>query len=463
MTSSISSRAASAKTIALRPLAALLVALGGCSGGSKPVPVVAPPPATTEVRQPAAAEDPNAPLVAKMLAKVERARQLPSKHPVASRTMARAALIAQVRAHTKDEVPPDAVRGQGELLVAYGLIPPTYDYEKGVFDLLEQQLAGYYEPADKHMYLAGDLGGADADATLAHELVHALQDQHYELGPQIAYHDDAGDRSGAVHALAEGDAMSAMMDVLFAEKGMTALDVPDDALAMQMRAQVLLSGVAKDVPPVLQTSLVAPYIDGIAFVSKLRRRGGWKEVDRVWHAPPTTTEQLLHLDKYDAHEPPLAVPAASVGALGGGFRVLYTDLFGEQSLRLALEEWGRRKEAEAIAAGWGGDRASLLVRDKGGVEERFASWFVRWDESACTKAKRAFAFVGRGVAPGIRQDRVSFVCRERTDLGPIAVAWAGCNLLLTGGPFTRKSGGTAEARSSCAEVEPWATATVQAR
>ena len=444
----------------IRRAVALVVAVGGCSGATT-VPVAAPPPAT-EVRQPPpATEDPNEKRVASMLAKVERARHLAAKHPVESKTMDRPALIAQVREHTKTEIPPDVVRGQGELLVAFGLIPPSYDYEKGMFDLLEQQLAGYYEPADKHMYLAADLSADDADATLAHELVHALQDQHYDLGPQIAYHDDTGDRTSAVHALAEGDAMSAMMDVLFADKGMTALDVPDDALAMQMRAQVMLSGAAKDVPPVLQTSLVAPYIDGIAFVSQLRRRGGWEAVDRAWKTPPATSEQLLHLDKWDAHEPALAVPAPPVDALGGGFRVLFTDLFGEESLRLAFEEWGRRKDAESLGAGWGGDRASLLVRQRNGVEERFATWLVRWDEGQCGKAKKAFAFVGHGVAPAVRQDRVTLVCRDRTDLGPIAVAWSGCDLLLVGGPFTRKTGGIAESRGSCAEVEPWLAKSVK--
>ena len=48
------------------------------------------------------------------------------------------------------------------------------------------------------------------------------------------------------------------------------------------------------------------------FVNALRRRslakrgvagGGWDAVDEAWRSPPTTTEQLLHMAKYDAHEP----------------------------------------------------------------------------------------------------------------------------------------------------------------
>jgi hypothetical protein len=440
----------------------LLVAVGGCSGARPGV--VAPPASTTEVRQApvAAKDDPNAKRVAAALGKVESFRKLRAKHAVPSRTMDRAPLIAQVEAHSKDETPPDAVRGQGELLVAFGLVPPMYDVEKGVFKLLEQQLAGYYEPADKTMYLAADLGEDDAEATLAHELVHALQDQHYDLGPQLHYQPDGGDRTAAVHALAEGDAMSAMMDFMMASSGKTALDIPEEALATQMRAQAMLSGAASDIPMVLQTSLVAPYVDGMMFVSALRRRGGWAEVDRAWKRPPVTSEQLLHLDKYDAKEPPLAVPAPPLDALGGGFSVLFTDLFGEESMRLTFEEWGRRKAAESLSAGWGGDRASLLVRTHDGVEERLATWVIRYDADACGKAKQAFSFVAKGaVKTGTVAERSTQVCRDRTDLGPIAVTWGGCDLWMVAGPFTRKTEGKPEARGTCAEIGPWMASLVK--
>ena len=63
------------------------------------------------------------------------------------------------------------------------------------------------------MYLASDLQDRAADATLAHELVHALQDQYYDLGPRLSYQPEANDRESAVQALAEGDATSAMMDL----------------------------------------------------------------------------------------------------------------------------------------------------------------------------------------------------------------------------------------------------------
>ena len=72
---------------------------------------------------------------------------------------------------------------------------------------------GFYEPDDKTMYLAADLSDAERDETLAHELVHALQDQHYDLGPLFRHARDNEERVAAGHALAEGDATSAMFEV----------------------------------------------------------------------------------------------------------------------------------------------------------------------------------------------------------------------------------------------------------
>ena len=392
-----------------------------------------------------------------MLARVTAARRLDARGELRSRVLGRKSLIDQVRARVATDVPVDVVRDQGEVLVAFGLLPPDYDYEAGVYELLEAQLAGYYEPADKTMYLAGDLGGDDADATLAHELVHALQDQHFELGPRLVYRDDGGDPSAATQALAEGDAMSAMFDVLLAGRA-TALDLPENVLALQMRASQMLMPKSQGVPSVLRASLIAPYLDGLLFVNALRRRGGWAAVDRAWRRPPATTEQLLHPDKYERDERPRPVPGPPTDALGGGFRARYTDTQGEQALRIMFEDWGPLGKAATAAAGWGGDRVSLLVRPRDGQEERLAVWWVRFDEGgpACNEALEAYRFAARAVAPRASASETSFACRDRADLGPIAVARAGCDVVFLAGPFVRSPRPRATS-ARCADLRGWAT------
>lgn len=447
-----------------RAVLAFALALASCSEPSPPpraasaAPAPAPAPTPPVEAETSANEQAEAAaLVDAMLQRVTRARRLASRGAVRSRVLERKSLIEQVKKRVETDVPADVVRAQGEVLVALGLIPPDYDYEAGVYELLEAQLAGYYEPSDKTMYLAGDLEGEDADATLAHELVHALQDQHFDLAPRLAYRDDGGDPAAATQALAEGDAMSAMFDVLL-EGRATALDMPEHVLALQMRTSQMLMPRAQSVPSLLRASLIAPYLDGLLFANALRRRGGWASVDRAWRRPPATTEQLLHPDKYEKNEKARPVPPPPSDALGGGFRVRYTDTQGEQALRLMFEEWGPLDKAATAAAGWGGDRVSLLVRPRDGREEQFAVWWVRFDESgaSCSEASEAYRFAARTFPAQAGQGDPAFRCRERPDLGPLAIARNGCDLLFMAGPFVRSPNPRASS-ATCSDLRGWST------
>jgi hypothetical protein len=67
-------------------------------------------------------------------------------------------LIARVKDHVSRELPPQAIRNEGLALQLFGFLPTPFDYEGAEYALLQDQLAGYYEPADGTMYMASDLG-----------------------------------------------------------------------------------------------------------------------------------------------------------------------------------------------------------------------------------------------------------------------------------------------------------------
>src|SRR5690606_9464013 len=55
-------------------------------------------------------------------------------------------------------------------------------------------------------------------------------------------------------------------------------------------------------------------------------------------------------------------------------------VWGEQSLRLLLEEWMSNEKAKAAAAGWGGDRIALFSRDSGAPDkEIMVHWHLALD------------------------------------------------------------------------------------
>jgi hypothetical protein len=460
------SRAMAARRGAVLGLTAL--ALIACGSGS-PSPAVAPPAAAAVATTPAApsatpsigtTEAHETRLIVRMLKRVERARGLDASRPVPGVLLDRAALIGQVKEHVARELPPEAIRNEGLALQLLGFVPTQFDYEAAEYRLLEDQLAGYYEPADATMYMANDLADDEAEATLAHELVHALQDQRWNLRERSKYRPGDGDRSEAVSALAEGDATSAMFDVLIArsspESGKTALSMPDEVFAQQVR-QSMDHGPGAQAPHVMRASLAAPYIYGTLFVHVLRRRGGWEAVNQAWADAPITSEQVIHVDKWLAHEPPIRIEAPTFAALGSGWLVADEDSEGELGVRVAFEEWLGPARAGDLSAGWGGDRGVLIAN---GDQTAFA-WRLRYDPGKTqeSRATEAFPEIAGGIDRLLGPPSVgdaAFDCHERADRGPLAVARVGADVVFVAGPAkTGRAGGAWTSAGNCALSRKW--------
>jgi hypothetical protein len=305
------------------------------------------------------------------------------------------------------------------------------------------------------MYMAADLPDEMAEATLAHELDHALQDQHFDLAARSKYQPGKGDEQDAYDALVEGDAQSTMLDVLLAKTtGQTVLDLPERSLAEQMTAAVSSVDPAK-APHAMRTSLVAPYVYGRMFVDALRRSGGWAAVDAAWRAPPTTTEQLLHVEKWTAHEPALVVAAPTFAALGRGWRAVDENSSGELGLRLVFEEWLGAVGAQAAASGWGGDRAVLV--ENGAL--RALALHVRYDADRDRRVRDdPFALLAAGLSASAgkppAKDATSF-CAERPRLGPLALMKRERELVIVAGP-ARTTEAMWSAAGDCALAKRWA-------
>jgi hypothetical protein len=420
-------------------------------------PAVASAAPSSSASEASATDDKQRRLIARMLRRVSQARALDASKAVPGAFLSRDALMARVKAHVAREVPREAIREEGLVQQLLGFIPSRFDYEAETYALLEDQLAGFYEPADGTMYMANDLDDDNATATLAHELVHSLQDQHWDLASRSQYTPGQGDRSSAFSALAEGDATSAMADVLLAraKPGATALDLPDELFTEQVIGSMNMGRTA-NTPHVMRMSLVAPYIDGTLFVHALRRKGGWSAVNHAWDNPPTTSEQILHVDKWEAHEPAIDVADPTLRALGAGWTVADADTYGELGVRLALGEWLGAERAGANAAGWGGDRGVLA---KNGDRYAFA-WHVRFDEApkkADALAARTWAVLAPGLETkaGHAQERdAGYLCIPRTELGPLAATRRGRDIVVIAGPAS-VAGPRWSSAADCAVAKTW--------
>jgi len=437
-------------------------------GPSAPVaPRAAPGP--DPARQLEQEEDPQRALEAKLeaaLAYVADLRGLAKKSAVKGRLITRKEIAAYVKQQIDAEAPKDVVEASEALLFGLGTVEASFDYRETLLELMSSQLLGFYDPKQKAFFVSGDLSGDEADATLWHELVHALQDQHYDLARLTDWQPDLGDTQAAIHALAEGDATSLMLDAVLKPRGGSALELPEGLF----RAESVLGAAASSAPPVLVRSLLAPYLDGLAFTHFLRKRNGFQSVDAAWRNPPVSTEQVLHPEKYLSGEAPKVVPLPTPPAHASELKERYHDVMGEQTLRIIFEEWMPARTAAAAAADWGGDRLAVFSDE---ARSRWAfAWHVRYDtEVAAVRGLLAFA---RGAAlpepsasgrlgdysseaeakKHLKGDKV---CRQRHNRGPIAVIRQGKALAVTVGPFERNRVAP-DKDASCAAAFRWAEA-----
>jgi len=320
----------------------LLLALG-CGGGDgdAPAPDVAPPSAA-ELRR--------------IAGRVERIRglrfdRLPEVETVTVETLGR-----RLEADLERDDPPAERRVDELVLRLTGILRPQDDLE-ALLDVDALQPLGVYDPRRERLTLIERPANSDPvtrEITLAHELLHALEDQRFGLPDETGMPDE---RDLSLKALAEGTAVVVHERYAAAHIDPGEIVVPPEGVPSR-----------DDVPPLLGASLDLSYVHGPAFVQALLNEagGGWRLVNRAWRdRPPVSSEQILHPRAYLADDRPEGVALRVGGILrGAGWRRLSTESVGQLDAVLLL----RAGEGDGpgglvdYARGWEGGAAELWSR-----------------------------------------------------------------------------------------------------
>ena len=230
-----------------------------------------------------------------------------------------------------------------EILKLLGLIEPDADLRSISGSVFGEGVAGYNDPRSKRLKLVDDATpGPLSEIVLAHELNHALEDQHFGLAPDETATDDA---ALARTALIEGTAMVVMQK--YVQRHIGASEALSAALGSAMSGQPAL-------PKFLQDQLIFPYLGGLQFAAFLQGAdgGGWATLDEAAaRRVPESTEQILHPEKYLAGAEVERVRLRV--RLGSGWRRATAGTFGE---------WQTAQLVGGEAPGWGGDRYELWQR-----------------------------------------------------------------------------------------------------
>jgi hypothetical protein len=306
----------------------------------------------------------------KILDEVSALRGLKILKPVKSGVKSRSEIEAEIIRNFEESVTAEELDAINKSLIAYGLVPKAFNYREMIIKLLTEQVAGFYRPKSKELFIADWNELIEQKPVMAHELTHALQDQHFDLKRFEDWPRGDSDREVAIHALIEGDATGVMYNYQLKPMKSDITRLPNMTYFSEqagLQAAKEDQKVFLSTPAAIRDSLIFPYIYGLGFVQELVKKSGWEGVSRAFTDLPQSTEQILHFEKYTAHEQPLKIELPDISSmLGPGWKRLDTDINGEFGYFLILREFIDKNQARAAADGWGGDRYALYENRKTG-------------------------------------------------------------------------------------------------
>jgi hypothetical protein len=275
--------------------------------------------------------------------------------PIEPTLLTRDQLGTRIEADFADAVSSEAAQRDVLTLSAFDFVAADYDLYGALVDLYSEGVLGFYDADTAEFVVVSDDEALSFSEQLthAHEFVHALQDQNYDLA-QLDDSNLDSDAAAAFRALVEGHA--SLIEGLY----LLDSDMPADAVNDIVQEAETGSQQLADFPAFLINDISFPYTAGLEFTLALYQQNGLVAIDDAWHNLPQSTEQILHPAQYLAGDAPQIVTLPPLTAtLGADWELLDEDTFGEFYLRQYLSQQLDENSVEVAAAGWGGDRYAV--------------------------------------------------------------------------------------------------------
>lgn len=235
-------------------------------------------------------------LVREVSATVERLRRLRFKTPVTVEVVDSAAARKDFESQL-DDAERDEARHLRDAWVHIGLVAAGTDLVAAHLDTAEKDVVGYYQSKSKTFRLLSHVSEREVRSVMAHELTHALEDQHYDL-ESVMKRATNDDHAVAIKAVIEGSAMVTTLSILRTQGGIGKAKEAA-ALSSQKRARTV-----QGKPTFVQMQLLLPYTLGFSF---LLRGKPWEllfdgvrieDIEQAYADPPDSTREVLHPEQY---------------------------------------------------------------------------------------------------------------------------------------------------------------------
>jgi len=242
---------------------------------------------------------------------------------------------------------------------AFGLIPKGFELDSFIVNVLTEQVEGLYDPKTREFYIADWSPLSEQRMVMAHELTHALEDQHFQIEAWLKAARPNEDAELARDAVLEGSAMAAMIDYLMLGTGRSLKDLPDFDPSMLL-GDLASTPTLQKAPPFIKDALIFPYLGGLTFSAAILKDSGWPGLSGLFEKPPVSTQQILHPALYRSGRIPQSVTLPPLEKLlGSNWSKIDENVMGEFGWKEVLKQFLDGTRAKTLAAAWNGDKYAL--------------------------------------------------------------------------------------------------------
>lgn len=316
--------------------------------------------------------------IVKTLSQISGLSQL---HPVPYGRMSKRQLRQFLNKRIKKSLKPEEIYADELALKMFGFVPDDFDLKQSTIDLLAEQAAAFYDYDAKRLFLLDDSSVTAETVTLAHELSHALVDQHFHLGNFMDDTPSNDDENLAHSAVVEGQASWLMLAYSLQQANRPPVPTPEmlDSVAGSTRTSLEDFPVLKDSPLYIQQSLLFPYAQGITFFDAVYKKMGKQAFAAVFTNPPSTSAQILHPERYFLHELPVR-PDLPQAALPKESEEVTEGSVGEFDHQILLRQYAGRTQSDELASHVKGGHFRILRDSR--TQAPLLEYASEWDSDA---------------------------------------------------------------------------------
>jgi hypothetical protein len=296
---------------------------------------------------------------------------LPIKSQVRRQVTNRAAVESYLKEKTEEDENAKRMQRGEIVLKKFGLLDRDFDLKPFLLSLLKEQIEAYYDFKTKTVFMLDWVGIEEQKPVLAHELTHALQDQHSDLTkwndqtPQDVSLNSSGDidhlakdeMDTAREAVVEGQATAVMMDYVLKPMGKSLVKDPElMEMVRQRMASSQDSPVLARAPLLLSESLLFPYREGLSFEQDVwMDQGQAAAFTGTLDHPPTSSWEILNPREYEKRHTPSVPLLPNIHPLVDTLYKPYDiGQIGQLDAHILTELFGGERAAANLTPAWDG-------------------------------------------------------------------------------------------------------------